>query len=218
MTTTTSKQLYPPTYGDDLDVTVSASLNPEQPMGFESDDRDTGRRALIVSAAVGGAVALGLGTYGRIHQPTGAGIFTLGFPAVLPMKVWLTTGAFGLGLGQIVSALWMWGRLPGLGPAPRWVSSAHRGTGTLAFLVTLPVAYHCLWALGFQATSTRTLTHSLLGCAFYGVFTTKMLGLRSQRFPKWAIPVLGGLLVTVLTGLWLTSSLWFFTNQGFPRF
>jgi hypothetical protein len=26
----------------------------------------------------------------------------------------------------------------------------------------------------------------------------------------------GGLLVTLLTGLWLTSSLWFFTNVGFP--
>jgi hypothetical protein len=33
---------------------------------------------------------------------------------------------------------------------PAWLGTAHRLTGTLAFLLTLPVAYHCLWALGFQ--------------------------------------------------------------------
>ena len=86
----------------------------------------------------------------------------------------------------------------------------------MAFLLTLPVAYHCLWALGFQSFTTRQLVHSILGCAFYGVFTTKMLMLRSARLPGWALPVTGGLLAAVLTGLWLTSSLWFFTNVGFP--
>jgi hypothetical protein len=30
--------------------------------------------------------------------------------------------------------------------------------------------------------------------------------------------VLGSLLVAVLTAIWLTSSLWFFTNVGFPGF
>ena len=30
---------------------------------------------------------------------------------------------------------------------------------------------------------------------------------------RWLI---GGSLVTILTSIWLTSSLWFFTNIGFP--
>ena len=77
-------------------------------------------------------------------------------------------------------------------------------------------AYHCLWALGFKDTDTRVLAHSILGCAFYGAFTTKMLVLRSDTAPRWALPVMGGALVAILTAIWLTSSLWFFTNVGFP--
>ena len=133
------------------------------------------------------------------------------------MKAWFTTGAFALALVQLFSALHLYGRLPLLRhTSPVWLSAAHRWSGTLAFLLTLPVAYHCLWALGFQSTGTRQLVHGMLGCAFYGAFTTKMLALRSRHLPRWALPVLGGGLVALLTGLWLTSSLWFFTNVGFP--
>ena len=32
--------------------------------------------------------------------------------------------------------------------------------------------------------------------------------------PGWALPVFGGLVFTALVGLWLTSSLWFFTTVG----
>jgi energy-coupling factor transporter ATP-binding protein EcfA2 len=62
----------------------------------------------------------------------------------------------------------------------------------------------------------RGITHSILGCAFYGAFATKMLVLRIDGLPRYVVPICGGLLVTLLTGLWLTSSLWFFTNVGFP--
>jgi hypothetical protein len=34
--------------------------------------------------------------------------------------------------------------------------------------------------------------------------------------PGWALPVLGGAAFTALTGLWLTSSVWFFTTMEFP--
>ena len=78
------------------------------------------------------------------------------------------------------------------------------------------MAYHCLWALGFEATDARVVTHSILGCAFYGAFTTKLLVVRSDRLPGWALPLVGGTLVTLVTGLWLTSSLWYFTSVGFP--
>ena len=175
-----------------------------------------GINALIPMALAGGFVALAIGTYGRVHTPTGQGIITFGFPAVLPMKAWFTTGAFALVLVQIATAMRMYGRLALPRTMPVWFPTLHRWSGTVAFLLTLPVAYHCLWALGFQSFSTRQLVHSVLGCAFYGAFTTKMLALRSERIPSWALPMIGGVLVAVLTGLWFTSSLWFFTNVGFP--
>ncbi len=171
---------------------------------------------LLPLIAIGAAVSVSLGVYGRVHTPTGQGIATFGFPAVLPMKAWFTTGAAALGLAQLLSAVWMWGRLPGAGTAPGWVGPVHRWFGTAAFVLTIPVAYHCLWALGFQDTTTRVLVHSILGCAFYGVFVTKMLALRSARLPGWTLPAVGGLLVATLTAIWFTSSLWFFTEIGFP--
>ncbi len=179
-----------------------------------------GRRSslapMLTIVAVGAAVSVALGVYGRVHTPTGNTVFDFGFPAVLPMKAWFATGTLALALAQAATAAWMWGRLPGAGKAPTWVPAAHRWTGTAAFFVSLPVAYHCLWSLGFQSTDTRVLVHSILGCAFYGALTTKLLALRTERLPSRALPVLGGLLVVLLTGLWLTSSLWYFTNFGFP--
>ncbi|HEX6420646.1 MAG TPA: DUF6529 family protein [Acidimicrobiales bacterium] len=172
--------------------------------------------ALVAAAVAGGAVALALGTYGRVHEPTRASIATFGFPAVLPMKAWFGTVAFTLALAQLTSALAMWGRLPGVTRAPGWLTQVHRWSGTAAFVVSLPVAYHCLWSLGFQDTDARVLAHSLAGCAFYGAFATKLLALRIERLPGWALPTIGGILVTCLTAVWLTSSLWFFTNVGFP--
>jgi len=171
---------------------------------------------LLAAAVAGAAVALALGTYGRVHEPTGGTITTFGFPTLISMKVWLTTGVFVLAIAQLTSALAMWGHLPGVRSRPRWLPAVHRWTGTLAFVGSLPIAYHCLWSLGFQDTDTRVLVHALTGCAFYGVFATKLLALRSDRLPKHTLPILGGLLVTGLTVIWLTSSLWFFTNVEFP--
>ena len=178
--------------------------------------RPTTVAPLVGAAAVGGAVALAAGAYGRLHAPTGQAIIDLGFPTVISMKAWFATAAFALALSQLTSALWMWGRLPLVGAKPDWLPTFHRWSGTAAFLVTLPVAYHCLWSLGFQDTDARVLTHSLLGCAFYGAFATKLLVLRAERLPGWTLPLVGGSLVTLLTGIWLTSALWFFSTSGFP--
>jgi Family of unknown function (DUF6529) len=40
----------------------------------------------------------------------------------------------------------------------------------------------------------------------------------TSRLPGWALPVLGGLVFTLVVGLWLSSALWFFRNVGFPNF
>jgi hypothetical protein len=81
----------------------------------------------------------------------------------------------------------------------------------------VPVAVHCLYALGFQTFSTRVLIHSLLGCAFFGAFTVKMLVLPKKDMPGWLLPTLGGLAFTALTGVWFSSAYWFFSTFGIKR-
>ena len=73
---------------------------------------------------------------------------------------------------------------------------------------------HCLYALGFQAADTRTLVHSLLGCLFFGAFTVKMLVLPLRGVSGWVLPLVGGVVLTSLVALWMTSALWFFTTFG----
>jgi hypothetical protein len=181
-------------------------------------------RALLTVFAAGAAASVTLGVYGRVHDPTGRRIFTLGFSAMPNMKIWLCTLALVLAVLQVVTALWMFGRLPRAAEAPAWVPPVHRWLGTAAFVATVPVAYHCLWSIGFgnqladESEDLRRTVHSILGCVFYGAFTAKMVALRSRRLPAWALPVVGGLLFSALVVLWLTSSLWWFANVDFPAF
>ncbi len=165
----------------------------------------------LAALALGAAVALALGTYGRLHDPSGQTLTTLGFDSQLQMKAWLTTAALALGGVQLVSALAMYGRLGRRAQVP-WVGPVHRTSGLLAFLISLPVAAHCLWSLGFSTFDARTTAHSVLGCAFYGAFAAKMLTLRTHGGPKWLLPVLGSLVLTLLAGLWLTASFWYFRH------
>ncbi|GIH77414.1 DUF6529 family protein [Planobispora longispora] len=166
---------------------------------------------LLVPLVVGGLVAIALGVYGRVHSPTGYAVGPAGFSAPLAMKSWLTTGAFLLAGVQVFSALVMWGKIK---MNASWAPALHRWSGRAAFILTIPVAFHCLYALGTQFDVPRVMIHSLLGCFFYGVFTAKMLALPKRGLPGWTLPLLGGLTFTALTGLWLTSSLWFFTTIG----
>ena len=117
---------------------------------------------------------------------------------------------------QLVTALWMWGRLPGAGTAPPWTAPLHRWSGSVAFVLTLPVALHCIWSLGFVTSSPRVVVHGLAGCAFYGAYAAKMLALRLPRLPGWVLPVLGGSVLSSLVLLWLSAALWFFTRTGVP--
>lgn len=172
----------------------------------------TGSAALIAVLLAGSAVAVMIGVYGRLHSPTGVAINIAGFSGPQEVKAWLGTVAFALALVQLVSALAMYGKLPVRAPA--WTGTVHRWSGRIAFLAAVPVAVHCLYALGFQAFDTRVLVHSLVGCLFFGAFTVKMLALSRPGLPGWLLPVFGGLVFTGLTLLWLTSSLWFFTTFG----
>jgi hypothetical protein len=172
------------------------------------------RLSLVLLA--GGLVAVAVGVYSKAHTPAGRPLFTLGFSGMLQMKAWLTTAVAALVLVQLLTALWMWGRLPGTSGAPRFVAPVHRWSGTAAFVVSLPVAVHCMWALGFGAGSTRVLLHGIAGCAFYGAYAAKMLGLRVAGLPARTLPILGGVTVACVVLLWLTAALWFFTRSGLP--
>jgi hypothetical protein len=172
--------------------------------------------ALAAILLAGCAVAVGLGVYGKAHDPALQPLFLAGFSGMLQLKTWLASTALVFVLVQVTTATWMWGRLPGAGPAPIWVNPVHRWSGTLAFVVLVPVALHCLWSLGFATTSARVVVHGIAGCAFYGAYAAKMLGLRVRGLPGWTLPVLGGLVFASLVLLWLTSALWFFTRSGLP--
>ena len=172
-----------------------------------------GGLALAVPVLIGSAVALTLGVYGNLHAPTGVAVNLIGFSGPLAVKAWLTTGALLFALVQPGSALVMYGKVPGIA-GPRWIGGLHRWSGRIAFLLAVPVAMHCLYAVGFQAFEPRVLVHSLVGCAFFGAFTVKMLALRKPGLPGWALPGLGGLVFAGLVALWWTSSLWFFQTFG----
>ncbi len=192
-------------------------------MGAEAGLSQSGQRRtaprLGAAFATGAALSVALGAYGRVHDPTGHALFTLFFTNTLSMKAWLATVAVVLAIVQVMTALRLYGRLSWPATAPRWLGDAHRLSGTLAFLFSLPVAFHCLWALGFKAhlSQARVFAHSLLGCAFYGAFAAKVIIVRSKGLPGWALPVAGALVFSVLVAVWCTSSLWFFTHVGFPN-
>lgn len=173
---------------------------------------------LALVLVCGAAVAVGLGVYAKTHPPALRPLFLVGFSGMLQLKTWLATAALVLVLVQLATALWMWGRLPAAGPAPAWVPPVHRWSGSVAFVLTLPVALHCVWSLGFVTTTPRVLAHGLAGCGFYGAYAAKMLGLRLPRLPGWALPVLGGTVFALFLLVWLTSALWFFTRSGVPLF
>ena len=94
---------------------------------------------------------------------------------------------------------------------------AHRISGRLAFLLSLPVAYHCLYQLGFQHSSLRVLVHSILGCLFYGAFAAKVLIVRSRGLPGSALPIAGGLVFVLLVYVWLLPGSGTSINRASPR-
>src|SRR5438477_859656 len=87
--------------------------------------QDPAAKRLLLIGLLGAAVALTLGIYGSAHTPASDLSITLGFTNTLTMKVWLATIAVAFAVFQLLSALWMYGRLP-LAAAPDWLGSAHR--------------------------------------------------------------------------------------------
>jgi len=157
-------------------------------------------------------VALTVGLLARERLDPNKGYFQLFFSDTLHLKAWFASAAVLLAVTQLFTAAWIFRKLPW--PRPVWIPALHRWTGRLAFAFTLPVAYHCVFKLGFQDATSRVLAHSLLGCAVYGAFAAKVLIVRLHRFPVWVLPTAGGLLFSVLVAVWYTSAVWFFDLVG----
>jgi len=145
------------------------------------------------------------------HDPRSKGYFRLFFSDPLHMKAGFATAAVALACFQLFTAAWIFRKLPWEKPA--WVNRVHRWSGRLAFAFTLPVAYHCIFKLGFRSPTTRVLAHSLFGCAVYGAFAAKVTIVRLHRFPKPVLPIAGGLLFAVLIGVWYTSAVWLYSQN-----
>lgn len=174
------------------------------------------RTTVFAALLVGAGVAVALGVYGHAHHPDYEDLPSMGFSSAGTFKSWTTSVVLVLALGQLAGALWMYGRLPGAGRAPSWLGPAHRACGTLAFLLSLPVAFFCLYGFGFgqMAWSVRVLVHSVAGCALYGAFAAKVIFVHSRRAPSWALPVAGGLLFSLIVVLWYSGAVWFFGVEG----
>jgi hypothetical protein len=177
--------------------------------------RPAGRLAVSGGLALG--VAAALYGFGGAHTPIPTmGLFGQYGVAATRLKAQLGTVMLGLALVQLTLALWMYRRLPLAGVAPRAVPALHRAGGLSVLLLSLPVAVHCLLAYGVRLSDPRVAVHSLAGCFFYGAFAAKVLLVRSRRLPGWALPVAGGLLLTLVAVLWSSSALWFFDGFRLP--
>ncbi|MGW7410633.1 DUF6529 family protein [Streptomyces sp. NPDC054833] len=172
---------------------------------------------LTLSALLPIAVTAALYAYGQKHTPDyTSSLFGRRGNNANELKAQLGSALLGIALAQLLLALWMYRRLPGAGAAPRPVHTVHRIGGLVAFLLSLPIAYHCITAYGVQLTNTRSALHSVTGCVLYGAFVAKVLVVRSRRLPGWALPAAGGVLVTTIAVLWYSAALWFLNGYAVP--
>jgi uncharacterized membrane protein len=149
-------------------------------------------------------------------ESTYTDLVTSVFSTPIAFKAWFATAAAFLAIVQVLTGARIFGKLTGIVPVPRpRVNRIHRWTGRLAILCTLPVAFHCIFILGFQTSDARVFAHSLIGTFIYGVFVAKVWYVRDRDHPRWVVPIVGATLFTVLMALWSTSSLWYFTQVRF---
>ncbi len=89
----------------------------------------------------------------------------------------LASAVLGLAVFQLLSASWIYGRLPGFGSRPGWLPLLHRLAGATAILVSLPIAYHCMRAYGVQTFDARAAVLWYTSALwYYNGFSVPLLG------------------------------------------
>jgi hypothetical protein len=143
-------------------------------------------------------------------------ILTSVFSSTIAAKAWLASAAGVLAIVQISTGARIFGKITRFVPIPPpYVNRVHRWSGRLAVLVTLPVAFHCIFILGFRSTDARVLAHSILGSLVYGVIAVKLFFVHDRDHPRVTLPIVGTTLFATIATLWATSSLWYFTHVRF---
>ena len=133
-------------------------------------------------------------------ESTYTDIMTSVFSSTIAGKAWFASAAVLLALVQVLTAARIFGHLQGIVRLPHeQVKRIHRWSGRLAFLCTLPVAFHCIFILGFDSANGRTLAHSIVGSFVYGVFAVKIFFVHDHDHPRWTLPLVGGTLFAVLS-------------------
>jgi hypothetical protein len=173
------------------------------------------RAALILPFFMFALIALTVGLLASRtrRSPYQTPFFHLFFSDTLHMKVWLVTAALLLGVSQLLTASRIYGLLH-FPPPGGFYNLVHRWSGRTAIVLTLPAAYHCIFLLGFGTTDARVYVHSILGSSLYGALFAKVWIVRTKGFPGYALPIAGGVVFSILLGVWLTSALWFIGKFG----
>jgi Family of unknown function (DUF6529) len=174
--------------------------------------------SLLVPLVIGLAVAGAIYAFGTSHTPdySGTGLFGRSAVDTLPLKSWLASAALAVALFQLTTALWMYRKIPLAPRPPHRIGLVHRLSGATAVLITVPVAYHCMFAYGIQTFDARVAVHSAAGAFLYGALAAKLVIVHWKRLPGWTLPLAGGLLVAGVVLLWYTSALWYFNDSQLP--
>ena len=153
-----------------------------------------------------------------VHEPTGRDFVLYGFESAAGWKNALTLVVAVLLVAQAALAFKLAG-LFGLRAASRpWLLELRRLIATLAVGLSLPVAFHCVWVLGFGSDSSAITLHSILGCIAYGCVVAALWPDHRKRAPldtgdgNWARAV--GAIQYVVGVAAATAVVMLFTLQG----
>jgi hypothetical protein len=143
-------------------------------------------------------------------------LMTSVFSSTIAAKAWFASAAAAFAVVQVTTGARIFGKLQRVVPIPHArVKLIHRWSGRLAILCTLPVAFHCIFILGFRTTDARVLAHSVVGSLVYGIVAVKIFFVHDRAHPRWVLPVVGGSVFAAIATLWGTGSLWYFTQVRF---
>lgn len=123
----------------------------------------------LTALAVGAAVSLAIGLYSVLHQPTGRDFVLFGFESAAGWKNALALLIALLLVAQAALSFKLAGMFGFRTTTEPRLHEARRLLATLAVGFSLPVAFHCVWVLGFRSDNFAITLHSILGCVAYGL-------------------------------------------------